>query len=139
LESVESELELAVFRLEPGLEEGLEPLPLVGDEAVSALLIEPDRWRLVVAEHIDVADRLRLARFDGRQDLIGGAGRIRLAVRHRGEVLRQFRPKAMAQDGDDHIASGRLGDLLLKSGVRLVVLAFPADGFEARDARELAV
>ena len=45
----------------------------------------------------------------------------------------------MAQNGDHQLAIGGLGDLLLKGGMSLVVLAFPADGFELGNARKLAV
>ena len=73
LEIVEGELELAVGRLEPGLEEGLEPLPLLGDHSVGRLVVELDGRRLGEAEHIDVGEGFLLARLDRRQNLVGGA------------------------------------------------------------------
>jgi hypothetical protein len=47
------------------------------------------------------------------QDLVGAAGRIWLAVRLLLERRRQGRAEPGAEDGDDKVAIGRLGDLLL--------------------------
>src|ERR1700730_12655769 len=107
LEGVKGELERTVFRLEPGLEEGLEPSPLLGDEAIGGLVVELHRRRLAVAKDIDVGDRLALARLDGGEDLVSGAGRITLPVRHGGKVWRQLGAEPMAQDGDDEVAGRR--------------------------------
>ena len=139
LEGMEGELELAVLRLEPGLEEALQPVPLLADELIGGLVVELDGGRLAVAEDIDVGDGFRLARLDRREDLVGGARRVALAVRQGGEIVGELGAEPMAQDGDDEIALGGLGDLLLEGGARLVIFGLPADGLERGHAGKLAV
>ena len=107
LEGMEGELELAVLRLEPGLEEALQPVPLLADELVGGLVVELDGGRLAIAEHIDVGDGLGLARLDRREDLVGGARRVVLSVRHGGEIVGELGADPVAQDGNDQVAVGR--------------------------------
>ena len=136
---MEGELELAVLGLEPGLEETLQPVPLLADELIGGLVVELDGGWLAIAEHIDIGDGLGLARLDRREDLVGGARRIALPVRQSGKIVGQLGAEPVAQDGDDEVALGGFRDLLLEGGAGLGSCGLPANGFELGHAGELAV
>ena len=76
---------------------------------------------------------------DRGQHLIGGAARIRLAVRHAREIGRQLGSEPRAKNGDDDVALRRLRNLRLECRVRFVELGLPADRAEPGHPLKLAV
>ncbi len=125
---------------EPAREERLEPLPLPARLVLLGGIVELHQGRIGTAKHEHVGEFATLLSLgDGGEHLIGGAARIRRAVRHVREVGRQLGAEPLPEDRDHQIAVGGRGDLGLECVVGAIKLGLPAHGLEPRRACELAI
>ena len=81
-----------------------------------------------------------VCRGDGGQQFIRSAARVGCVVGQAPvEIIRQFAAEPVAENDDDDVTFGRIGDLVLEGLVRLVERLLPAERTELCDGGEGAV
>ena len=136
---VERRLELAALVPKPLAPECLERIEL--RLRLAAALGVGGRQRRVggLAEHVDVRHAALLRPFERGEQLVGGARGIGPPVGHADKIGRQLGADAGPEDRQHDVAGDGFRNLRLEGAVGLVVVLFPQDRNEARDAVIVAV